>query len=181
MICYVLAMGKQHLGPHVVVGYGIKIFWPGLFITSPDHLDIFDNCFTRDSHTSIGRVYFLTGINKAQNLHACLRCVCTSSLRYELECPWRAYFLRLSDFDKKTVVLTVRGFNYYFDAFDPSVYKICCEMGEENVTTSCPARAFNIDSRECKKEFLKCCLKKHGAKGKKVSDWHYKDILLWTQ
>ena len=40
MICYVLAMGKQHLGPHVVVGYGIKIFWPGIFITSPDHLDI---------------------------------------------------------------------------------------------------------------------------------------------
>ena len=38
MICDVLAMGKQHLGPHVVVGYGIKIFWPGLFITSPDHL-----------------------------------------------------------------------------------------------------------------------------------------------
>ena len=38
MICYVLAMGKQRLGPHVVVGYGIKIFWPGLFITSPDHL-----------------------------------------------------------------------------------------------------------------------------------------------
>ena len=38
MICYVLAMGKQHLGSHVVVGYGIKIFWPGLFITSPDHL-----------------------------------------------------------------------------------------------------------------------------------------------
>ena len=40
MICYVLAMGKQHIGPHVVVGYGIKIFWPGLFITSPDHLDV---------------------------------------------------------------------------------------------------------------------------------------------
>ena len=40
MICYVLAMGKQHLGPHMVVGYGIKTFWPGLFITSPDHLDI---------------------------------------------------------------------------------------------------------------------------------------------
>ena len=39
MLCYVLAMGKQHLGPHVVVGYGIKIVWPGLFITSPDHLD----------------------------------------------------------------------------------------------------------------------------------------------
>ena len=38
MICYVLAMGKQHQGPHVVVGYGIKIFWPGLFITSLDHL-----------------------------------------------------------------------------------------------------------------------------------------------
>ena len=40
MICYVLAMGKQHLGPHVVVGYGIKFFWPGLFITSPDHLAV---------------------------------------------------------------------------------------------------------------------------------------------
>ena len=41
MICYVLAMGKQNLGPHVVVGYGIKIFWPGLFITSPDHLEYY--------------------------------------------------------------------------------------------------------------------------------------------
>ena len=40
MICYVLAMGKQHLGPHVVVGYSMKIFWPGLFITLPDHLVI---------------------------------------------------------------------------------------------------------------------------------------------
>ena len=39
MICYVLAMGKQQLGPHVVVGYGIKIFWLDLFITSPDHLE----------------------------------------------------------------------------------------------------------------------------------------------
>ena len=38
MIWYVLAMGKQHQEPHVVVGYGIKIFWPDLFITSPDHL-----------------------------------------------------------------------------------------------------------------------------------------------
>ena len=27
MICYVLAMGKQHIGPHVVVGYGIKIHY----------------------------------------------------------------------------------------------------------------------------------------------------------
>ena len=43
MICYVLVMGKQHLGPHVVVGYGIKIFWPGLFITSPDHLEEVSN------------------------------------------------------------------------------------------------------------------------------------------
>ena len=40
MTFYVLAMGKQHLGPHVVVGYGIKMFWPGLFITSPDHLAV---------------------------------------------------------------------------------------------------------------------------------------------
>ena len=39
MTCYDLAMGKQHLGTQVVVGYGIKIFWPGLFITSPDHLE----------------------------------------------------------------------------------------------------------------------------------------------
>ena len=28
MICYVLAMGKQHLRPRAVVGYGIKIFLP---------------------------------------------------------------------------------------------------------------------------------------------------------
>ena len=42
MICYVLAMGKQHLGPHVAVGYGIKVFWPGLLITSPDHLVPFE-------------------------------------------------------------------------------------------------------------------------------------------
>ena len=40
MICYVLAIGKRHLGPHMVVGYGIKVFWPGLFITSPNHLDM---------------------------------------------------------------------------------------------------------------------------------------------
>ena len=39
MICYVLTMGKQHLRLHVIVGYGIKIFWSGLFITSPDHLE----------------------------------------------------------------------------------------------------------------------------------------------
>ena len=51
MICYVLAMGKQHLGPHVVVGYGIKIFWRGLFITSPDHLEGF-------------RVFMMTRANK---------------------------------------------------------------------------------------------------------------------
>ena len=38
MICYVLAMGKQHVGPHVVVGYSVKISWPGFLITSPDHL-----------------------------------------------------------------------------------------------------------------------------------------------
>ena len=29
---------KQHLGPRAVVGHGIKIVWPGLFITLPDHL-----------------------------------------------------------------------------------------------------------------------------------------------
>ena len=45
MICYVLAVGKQHLGPHVVVGYGIKIFWLGLFITSPDHLGGVTLCY----------------------------------------------------------------------------------------------------------------------------------------
>ena len=47
MIRYVLAMGKQHLGPHVVVGYDINFFWPGLFITSPDHLDVLG-----DSHSN---------------------------------------------------------------------------------------------------------------------------------
>ena len=29
---------KQHLRPRAVVGYGIKIFGRGLFMTSPDHL-----------------------------------------------------------------------------------------------------------------------------------------------
>ena len=67
------------------------------------------------------------------------------------------------------IVLKVRRFNYYVGAFDPSVYKICCEMGEENGTKSCPARAYNIESKECTIAFLKCCLKKHGSKGKKVS------------
>ena len=43
MICYILAMGKQHPGPHVVVGYGIKIFWSGLFNTSRDHLAVSDS------------------------------------------------------------------------------------------------------------------------------------------
>ena len=47
MICYILAMGKQHLGLHVVVGYGIKIFWPGLFIMSPDHLV----CMSKEQET----------------------------------------------------------------------------------------------------------------------------------
>ena len=42
MVCYILAMGKQHLGLHVVVGYSIKIFWQGLFIMSPDHLEDVD-------------------------------------------------------------------------------------------------------------------------------------------
>ena len=50
MMCYVLAMGKQNLGAHMVVGYGIKIFWPGLFITSPDHL-------------VVSRYLVLTGVN----------------------------------------------------------------------------------------------------------------------
>ena len=45
MICYILAMGKQHLGPHVVVGYGIKMFWPGCFITLPDHLGCFNKVY----------------------------------------------------------------------------------------------------------------------------------------
>ena len=34
MICYVLAMGKQHLGSHVVVGYGIKfLVGPFYYVT----------------------------------------------------------------------------------------------------------------------------------------------------
>ena len=61
MICYVLAMGKQHLGPHVVVGYGIKIFWPGLFIMSPDHLDILVTKF-------IQQTIIFTGTGRNQHL-----------------------------------------------------------------------------------------------------------------
>ena len=57
MICYILAMGK-HLGPHVVVGYGIKIFWPGLLITLPDHLVDFEACF---------KVYNLVSVHLKSN------------------------------------------------------------------------------------------------------------------
>ena len=49
MICYVLAMGRQHLGPHLIVGYGIKFFSPGLCITSPDHLG-HDACSGENNH-----------------------------------------------------------------------------------------------------------------------------------
>ena len=31
---------KQNLRPRAVVGYGVKIFGRGLFITSPDHLEV---------------------------------------------------------------------------------------------------------------------------------------------
>ena len=55
MICYVLAMGKQHLGSHVVVGYGIKNFWPGLFITSPDHLEVRNHFFVSNLTNPINR------------------------------------------------------------------------------------------------------------------------------
>ena len=34
---------------------------------------VFNNCFTRRSHTFMERVYFLTGINRAQNLHVKVR------------------------------------------------------------------------------------------------------------
>ena len=60
MICYVLAMGKQHVGPHVVVGYGIKMFWPGLFITSPDHLALF-------SILKVSSCQTLPGLNISEN------------------------------------------------------------------------------------------------------------------
>ena len=59
MICYVLAMGKQHLGPHVVVGYGIKIFWPGLFITSPDHLAVKSRELRKTSVKRISLDFFM--------------------------------------------------------------------------------------------------------------------------
>ena len=68
MICYVLATGKQHLGPHVVVGYGIKIFWPGLFIMSPDHLVKLTWNFQRGGGgglkkiPSVGEVWIFSGI-----------------------------------------------------------------------------------------------------------------------
>ena len=58
MICYVLAMGKQHLRPHMVVGYGIKIFWPGLFITSPDHLDRVAKFFIGDIFEHLKTNYY---------------------------------------------------------------------------------------------------------------------------
>ena len=74
MICYLLAMGKQHLGPHVVVGYGIKIFWPGLFITSPDHLadrSLSENLSTMLEFSYIEQGQFLLQI-KLKWAHKCL-------------------------------------------------------------------------------------------------------------
>ena len=52
LLTMVLAMGKQHFGSHVVVGYGIKIFKSGLFITSPDHLEEEDN-FSRSFRNAV--------------------------------------------------------------------------------------------------------------------------------
>ena len=65
MIFYVLAMGKKHLGPHVVVGYGIKIFWPGLFITTPDHLakDVPAHCY----RASLVRTLFMTSSARTES------------------------------------------------------------------------------------------------------------------
>ena len=60
MICYVLAMGKQHLGPHVIVGYGIKIFSPGLFITSPDHLECLVNLYIFVEGNTTAKLNFTT-------------------------------------------------------------------------------------------------------------------------
>ena len=68
MICYVLAMGKQHLGPHVVVGYGINFFWPGPFITSPDHLANTDcknaKVISNEKSTITQKTSFASIINK---------------------------------------------------------------------------------------------------------------------
>ena len=95
MICYVLAMGKQHLGPHVVVGYGIKIFWPGLFITSPDHLeyisavDIFIRKLLAPSFViSISKVHVFATLNAAgflwtRNLYLLLRPVTSRKANFE--------------------------------------------------------------------------------------------------
>lgn len=137
-------------------------------------ISIFDHYFTRDSHTFIERVYFLTSINRAQNWPACLRRIRRSiverfaptSQSYGLECHWSANFIRLS-FKKQD--LLYRSY-YSADVVDPEIYKTCCEMGEENVTKSCADRVYSIEDIECKQAFWKCCRKKYGAKGKKVSD-----------
>ena len=74
MIGYVLAMGKQHLGPHVVVGYGIKIFWPGLFITSPDHLAIMysQKVASHSCETLFKSCYiYMTRLNLSSYLEIC--------------------------------------------------------------------------------------------------------------
>ena len=64
----------------------------------------------------------------------------------------------------------VRRLNYYVDDFDSPVYKTCCEMGEENTTRSFVDRVYNMELKECKLAIWKCCKRKFGAKGKKVSD-----------
>ena len=79
MICYVLAMGKQHLGPHVVVGYGIKIFWPGLFITSPDHLECSGETWLHDQvieTEELTMLHFCVKIMKSRKLRDTLLMAC---------------------------------------------------------------------------------------------------------
>lgn len=91
-----------------------------------------------------------------------------------------AAFLRLSYFNKVAAPATLfyRCAGWIIvDAFDPSVYKICCEMGEENATRSCAVRAYSIELKECRKVFWECCKRKYGAKGKNVRDWLEEAIL----
>ena len=85
MICYDLAMGKQHLGTHVVVGYSIKIFWPGLFITSPEHLGQIGSMLSPLSHLcSPNGTLFLVTVCLIYDILYC---------QSDHNCPWQKSFL----------------------------------------------------------------------------------------
>ena len=137
MICYALAMGKQHLGPHVVVGYGIKIFFLGLSITSPDHLVITQLCpFYVHKHGFIVHNRFIT-INRWSVVHYGISLQRTS-LQWYIVCFARYCCRTICRQDIAKIVPISRWFIVSMRCF-ADISAINCERSEQN--------AFFVDYR----------------------------------